>query len=441
MDFFKNAIRRSIKEVNRWFAPGLGIKRWVLVILLGTTLMALGFAVYLIDVYRGAAESWILDVVSILSLRFLPRLARALVYGSIGIGLVLFGLLGLNKAIIKPFVKPGKNILDTISLYRKRDRGPKIVAIGGGTGLSTLLRGLKHHTHNLIAIVTVTDDGGSSGELRRNLGILPPGDIRNCLVALSDDEEMLTQVFQYRFGEKAGVNGHSLGNLFISALTDISGSFEEAVAESGRVLAIRGKVLPSSLNDVRLVAEIQLPSKDTIVKVVGESKIQKIEGNIKRLWIEPSNPLPFPLSVQAILNADLIIVGPGSLYTSILPNLLVPDLAEALRASKALKLYICNVANEHGETDGYSSADHIHVIEKHLENMHFDVVVCNNSFDNRLPKNVEWVLPNAELEEQHSVYFEHLVDKQFPWRHDSKKLADVIINLYYEKTGPLNKEL
>lgn len=441
MKEFQIKIRRSLREINRWLIPGIGIKRWLLVILIGTTFLGLGFAVYVIDIYRTSTESWILEVLSIISLRFLPRIVRALIFGSSGLGLILFGIWRLNHSIIRPFLKPGKPILDTISSFRRRERGPKIVAIGGGTGLSTLLRGLKLYTHNLTAIVTVTDDGGSSGDLRRNLGILPPGDIRNCLVALSDDEKMLTQVFQYRFGERADVNGHSLGNLFISALSDITGSFEEAVAESGRVLAIKGRVLPSSLNDVKLAAEIQMQNKETVVKIVGESKIKKIEGNIKRLWIEPSNPLPFPPSVQAILNADLIIIGPGSLYSSVLPNLLVPGLADAVRSSKALKFYICNVANEHGETDGYSSTDHIKVIEKHLEQMHFDVLICNNRFDISLPKGVEWVMPNPELEEQYSVYFAPLADKQNPWRHASNELAEVVMDLFYERTGPLGKEL
>jgi uncharacterized cofD-like protein len=337
-------------------------------------------------------------------------------------------------------MKPGRNLVDTISDYRRKAKGPKVVAIGGGTGLSSLLRGLKKYTHNITAIVTVADDGGSSGELRKNLGILPPGDIRHCLTALADDEEMLSHVFQYRFGERAGVNGHSLGNLFISALADITGSFEEAVTESGRVLAIRGKVMPSTLHDVKLVAEIKLPNEDSEVKVVGESVIPKTNGAISRLWIEPSNPLPFPPAVQAILNADLIVIGPGSLYTSVLPNLLVPGLAEAIRASKALKFFICNVANQPGETQGYLCSDHIKVIEKHLNELHFDLILCNSNFNTKLPQGIEFVKPDPDLQEQYSVYFTHLADMENPWRHDSNLLAEVITDLFYERTGPLVKE-
>ncbi|HEY60224.1 MAG TPA: uridine diphosphate-N-acetylglucosamine-binding protein YvcK [Anaerolineae bacterium] len=415
------------------------MKRWILVILIGTTLISLGFAVIIIDIYRGSYDNKLFDIFAVISLSSLPRIWRALIFGGSGLILMLIGLLGMNRSMLRPFVKPGKPLFETVSSYRKMERGPRIVAIGGGTGLSTLLRGLKRHTHNITALVTVADDGGSSGELRLNLGILPPGDIRNCLAALSDDEELITQVFQYRFGKRAKMNGHSLGNLFISALVDITGSFEEAVVESGRVLAVRGRVIPSTLHDVKLVAEIQLPNRETAVKVMGESQISKTDGVIQKLWIQPSNPLPFPPAIQAILMADLIIIGPGSLYTSILPNLLVPGLADAIRSSKALKFYICNVANERGETDGYSNVDHVKVVEKHLRDLHFDVIICNNKFSVNLPKGVEWVLSNPQLEEQYSVYYAPLADEDNPWRHDAELLAEAVIDLYLERTGPLNK--
>jgi uncharacterized cofD-like protein len=224
-------------------------------------------------------------------------------------------------------------------------------------------------------------------------------------------------------------------------MTDITGSFEDAVAESGRVLAIRGRVLPSTLHDVKLIAEIRPPNRSKEVKVIGESQITKIGGIIKHVWLEPGNPLPFPPAVQSILSADLIVVGPGSLYTSVLPNLLVPELAEALRVSRALKFYICNVANQKGETDGYKILDHVRVIEKHLQDQHFDVVVCNNDFTSKLPSGVEWVKADAELEEQYSVYFAPLADKENPWRHNSQLLAKTILDLFFEHTGPLmNKQ-
>jgi len=233
------------------------------------------------------------------------------------------------------------------------------------------------------------------------------------------------------------MEGHSLGNLFIAALADITGSFEEGVAESGRVLAVQGRVLPSTLHDVRLVAEVHLPDKKGDVRVKGESQIPMAKGQIKRVWLEPNNPLAYPPTLQAILNADLITIGPGSLYTSLLPNLLVPDITEAIRSSRALKFYICNVATQSGETDGFSCGDHVRSIEKHLGGHFFDLIICNNRYNGKLLEGVSWVRPEADLEEKYAVYFADLIDSEFPWRHDSNKLAQVIMDLYYERTGPL----
>jgi uncharacterized cofD-like protein len=430
-------IWRVITKQLRWLTPGLGVKRWVIVILIGTTLIGLGFAVLVLDFYRTAPESWWLPAVSFLSLRFLARPLRALIFGGLGIGFILLGSWKLNRTLLMPFMKPGRPVLDAVSSYRRREKGPKIVVIGGGTGLSALLRGLKSFSNNLTAIVTVADDGGSSGELRKNMGILPPGDIRNCLASLSNDEALLTQIFQYRFAAGAGLNGHTLGNLLITALADITGSFEEAVAESGRVLAVQGQVLPATLHDVRLVADLKQPEGVADLRVEGESQIPKVPGQVQRVWLEPNNPLAYPPTVQAILSAELIILGPGSLYTSILPNLLVPDLAEALKASRAIKFYVCNVATQPGETDGYSCGDHIHTIEKHLGGRIFDLVVCNQNFESRLPENIEWVTIDKDIQDEYPIYRADLLDESNPWRHDSTKLAQVIIELFNERTGPL----
>jgi uncharacterized cofD-like protein len=441
--FIKSIRNRIIKVASRislWLTPGIGIKRWLLVVLVGTTFIALGFAVLILDLYRETEISWLRLIFNFISLSFLARWLRALIFGGAGLIIILIGIWELNRSILKPFVKPGQPFIDTLSDYKKRSRGPRIVAIGGGNGLANLLRGLKKYTHNLTAIVTVADDGGSSGELRKNLGILPPGDIRNCLTALADDEEMLSQVFRYRFGDRAGVNGHSLGNLFISALTDITGSFEAAVAESGHVLAIRGRVLPSTLHDVKLVAEIKLENQEKQIKVIGESLIPQLDGTISHLWLEPDNPLPFPPAIQEILSADLIVIGPGSLYTSVLPNLLVPGLADAIRASRAIKFLICNVANQQGETMGYTSSDHIHAIERHISGLQFDIIICNNNLNQHASGNTEMVVPDPDLEEQYSIYFAGITDTKNPCRHDSSKLAEVITDLYFERTGPLIRE-
>jgi uncharacterized cofD-like protein len=311
------------------------------------------------------------------------------------------------------------------------------VAIGGGTGLSMLLRGLKTHTHNLTAIVTVADDGGSSGELRRSMGVLPPGDIRNCLAALSDDETLMTQIFQYRFAGSTGLGGHSLGNLFITALADITGSFEEGVVESARVLAIKGRVLPSTLHDVRLVADVNLPSETAEVRIRGESRIPEVAGKVRRVWLEPNTPQAFPPAIQSILTADLIVVGPGSLFTSIIPNLLVPDIAEAVRSSRALKLFVCNVATQEGETDHYTCRDHVTAIENHVGGKIFDLVICNNTFRHPPPADVEWVGCDSQMQKDYSLYSADLIDKENPRRHASEKLAQTIMDLYYERTGPI----
>lgn len=430
-------INRSL----RWFIPGIGVKRWVAVILLGTLFLGLGFAVLVLDVYRNAPNTWWLPILSILSLRFLDRTLRGLIFGGIGVGLVVLGIVKLNRTLLKPFLSPGKNVIDTVSDFRRRERGPRIVVIGGGTGLSALLRGIKEYSRNITAIVTVADDGGSSGELRKNIGILPPGDIRNCLTALSSDEELLTQLFQYRFGENAGLNGHSLGNLLISALTEITGSFEEAIAETGRVLAVQGQVLPSTLHNVSLVADVKLPDKNVEVRIKGESQIPKIGGKIKRLWIEPGNPAAFPPTIQAILAADLILIGPGSLYTSIIANLLVPDIVEALRASRAYKFYICNVATQPGETDDFYCEDHVEVLDRQIGAHIFDLVICNQNTQGILPDGVKWVEVNPLRENGYPIYQTDLINEQNPSRHDSAKLAKAVMDLYYERTGPLsNKE-
>ncbi len=420
-----------------WLTPGMGVKRWLILILAGTTLLGVGIAMLLLDIYRTAPETWWLPALSFLALRFLTRPLRVLIFGGLGVGIVVLGIVALNRSLLRPFLQPGRHVVDSVSAFRKRERGPRIVAIGGGTGLSTLLRGLKQYSTNITAIVTVADDGGSSGELRRSLGVLPPGDIRNCLTALADDETLMGQLFQYRFAAGNSLTGHSLGNLLITALADITGSFEEGVAESGRVLAVQGQVLPATLHDVKLVADISLPEAAGEVRVKGESQIPKTEGKIRRVWLEPDNPLAYPPTVQAILSADLILVGPGSLFTSILPDLLVPDIAEALRVSRGLKFYVCNVATQHGETDGFDCYDHVKTIEKHVGGGIFDLVLCNNNFSEPIPDDITWVKPSEKLEEEFSVYSADLVDRSIVWRHDPIRLAEVAMDLFFERTGPL----
>ena len=422
----------------RWFLPGLGVKRWLLVILGGTTFIGIGIGILVLDVYRSSPDTWWLPIMSYASLRILSRPLRVIIFGGIGFGLLLGGIWGLNRALVIPFRKPGQPIVDIISTHRRKERGPKIVVIGGGHGLAMLLRGLKAFSHRLIAVVTVADDGGSSGRLRKSMGIIPPGDLRNCLAALSDDETMITQLFQYRFADGDGeLNGHSFGNLFLTALSEITGSFEEALAESGKVLAINGRVLPSCLDDINLVGELNSPETEESIVVEGESKISTMKGVIKRVWLKPTNPRANPEVIAAILSADLIVLGPGSLYTSILPNVLIPDIAAALKTSQGLKMYVCNVATQPGETDYFSCEDHLEAIRTHGGMDLLDLVIINNNFSGKLLKDMQWVEIDDYLHLNYPIYEANLIDETEPWHHDSMKLASVIIDLFQDKTGPL----
>lgn len=317
----------------------------------------------------------------------------------------------------------------------RKECWPSIVAIGGGHGLSTLLRGVKRYTSAITAIVTVADDGGSSGRLRRELGVLPPGDFRNCIAALADDEALITQLFQYRFGN-GELNGHSFGNLFITAMAEITGSFERAILESGRVLAIRGRVLPSTLRDVTLLADLSLEAEG-VNRVAGESRITKAGGVIRRVYLEPDDVPAYPEAVHAILEADMVVAGPGSLYTSVLPNLLVHEIAQAVAASRAVKVYVCNVATQRGETEGYSAADHVAALEAHVGSGLFPIVLVNNNLDIRFdaPAGVELVAARFPPTTNYKVVAEDLVDPTYPWRHDSEKLAQALFRIWREQSS------
>jgi uncharacterized cofD-like protein len=322
--------------------------------------------------------------------------------------------------------------------------------------MPSLLRGLRSYTSNITAIVTVADDGGSSGRLREAFGLLPPGDFRNNLAALARDEALMTQVLQYRFGGSTSqtgngeLKGHAFGNLLLAALTGIMGSFDEALLAAERVLALRGRVLPSTLAEVKLVADVAVGEGETAVahRVEGESAIPKAGGKIQQVYIEPANAVAYPAAIQAIFRADLIVMGPGSLYTSILPNLLVRDLAEALRRAHAPKIYVCNLAIQPGETDNYTVADHVTAILRHVPTGCLDVVLANDNLtippergggktiyvkpvglspqSSRLPKQTEGLSPTAP--EQVKMITADLVDENRPWRHDSHILAEAVLN-------------
>ncbi len=270
-----------------------------------------------------------------------------------------------------------KKLSNLVTDERIEIKGPKIVAIGGGTGLSTMLRGLKLYSSNITAVVTVADDGGGSGVLRQELGMLPPGDIRNCILALADTEPILEQLLQYRF-QDGSLKGQSFGNLFLAAMDGISVSFEEAVKRMSDVLAVTGRVLPVTLDNVTLCAELE--DGNTIC---GESKIGKHsefhKGKIKRVYLDPPDAKPLSDVLEAIDEADIILMGPGSLYTSIIPNLLVNGICTAINKSRALKTYVCNVMTQPSETEGYSVYDHIAALEEHAYCGVIDCCIVNNS--------------------------------------------------------------
>ena len=249
---------------------------------------------------------------------------------------------------------------------------------------------------------------------------------------------MLTQLFQYRFSGSPDLDGHSFGNLFIMALVDITGSFEDAVVESGRVLSVNGRVLPSTLHDVNLVASMELPHSLNEVRVEGESKIPTMAGRVRRVWLEPDNASAFPPVIKAILNADVIVAGPGSLYTSILPNLLVHDLLSAMQISRAIKIYVCNIATQAGETDAYTCYDHIRALEGHVGEDLFDIILCNDNYTGEIGSS-QWVRADEKTLSDSRSYCADLVDDGYPWRHDSLKLAQVIMDIFSERTGPLSE--
>jgi uncharacterized cofD-like protein len=416
---------KHLQSACKWLSPGIGIKRWILLLACGIALLSLGFSSLLRQLYP------LPGVFYYVTLQFIPWGLRVGLFGLIGVAAVVGALVGLNRALLKPFVETGPaSVFNAVYRYRQRGRGPKVVAIGGGHGLAVLLRGLKRYTSNITAIVTVADDGGSSGRLRRELGVLPPGDLRNCIAALSDDEALTTQLFQYRFGNGSGLNGHSLGNLFITAMAELTGSFERAILESGRVLAVRGQVLPSTLCDVTLTADLRTEPVG-ISRVAGQSRIAKSEGGIERVYLEPDDVPVYPEAVRALLEADLIVAGPGSLYTSVIPNLLVPDLARAVAASRAVKVYICNVATQRGETDGYAVSDHITGLESHVGAGLFSTVLVNANLDVDIDASlgIELVAMDLLPRTAYRVIAADLIDRAHPWRHDGDKLARAVLRL------------
>jgi len=415
----------------RWFYPGLGVKRWLLLAIFGAILLANGASRWL------TAEGMHLQINEIVDAildDFMPLAALPYLFMGLGAICVFFGIRQWMRAIVQAVTPENKDRIVDVLLNQRLRRGYKIVAIGGGTGLSTLLRGLKRYTVNLTAVVTVADDGGSSGRLQKELGILPPGDIRNCLVALADDEAMVTDLFRYRFSEGEGLLGHSFGNLFLAAMTGITGNFDRAIKESSRVLNIKGRVLPSTLETISLRATLEDGSE-----VRGETNISTSRAPIVDLALEPSDAAPLDETLEAIEQADAIVLGPGSLYTSILPNLLVDRIAQAVARAQAPKIYVCNVMTQPGETDDYTASRHVAELLRHAHARVCDYTIVNLEPPRRLLETYAEggqvpVEPDRDAIESLGVRVvgARVISETDTVRHDPQKLAEAVLQLIDE---------
>ncbi len=417
-----------------WLKPGMHVKRWLLVLLLGIGLLSLGLALLLRQMIAGVGGVLWLRILTLQDMPFGLRVSLLVV---LGVALLALAVLRLSHSLLMPFVRPEQGGVGQ-QLYRhhRRRHGPMIVALGGGTGLSTLLRGLKEYSDNITAIVSVADDGGSSGKLRQATGMLPPGDLRQCIVALSEAEGLTGRLFQYRFTDDMGLQGHNFGNLFIAAMADVSGSFERGLLESSRVLAVRGQVIPSTLEQVMLGADLRINDGQNghgWRRVLGESAITEARQDIERVFLQPESVVAYPEAIKAILEADLIVAGPGSLFTSILPNLLIPSIAAAIRSANASKVYICNVATQPGETTNFDVDAHVQALRKHVGDL-FPHTLANDRLIAPGEENphLEPVLLPETPPQEYTLYTADLIDEAHPWRHDSAKLAQVLMNLYFE---------
>jgi len=409
----------KINTLLKWFYPGIGLKRWIGLSVFGVVILVFAAGRLRSDEFLGFQ---ILDAVILFS----------------GIIILILGVKRMMKSFIASFMPSSRDseFFDIIYHNRQLNRGPKVAVVGGGTGLSVLLTGLKQFTSNISAIVTVADDGGSSGRIREEFDMLPPGDIRNCLVALADAPALMRDLFQFRFDTNSQLSGHSFGNLFITVMTQLTGDFEKAVKETSKVLNLRGQVIPSTLDKVVLVAK----HKDGST-TIGENKIPKTHRSIEKVYLDPDKPQATPDAVKAIKEAQVIVLGPGSLYTSIIPNLLIKEISEAIASSDAVKVYVCNAMTQPGETDNYSAADHIKALLAHSHPKIIDYCVVNTaeipqSILQRYIKQGSHLVVNDRkkieemgyrvIEDDSGIIEDTLI------RHDPAKLAKIIFGLIEE---------
>lgn len=421
----------------KWLYPGMKFKRWLFLFAIGVLLTGMGLAVVFNYKYLDRFEELMFYVTYTWTGTY-DYTVTAIV-GTIVILLGVTIMLLATRMIIRSLITvlvPDKSgrLVDMIYEHRRLDKGPNITVVGGGTGLSVLLRGMKEETRNVTAVVTVADDGGSSGRLREEFNVIPPGDLRNCLVALADTEPMMEKLFQYRFTGNSDLAGHSFGNLFITAMTEVTGDIEQALKESSRVLAVKGRVFPATTAKVRLSATME---DGTFVE--GESQIPLVHKRIKRVHIFPHHVEAVPSALKAIYDAKVIVLGPGSLYTSVIPNLLVEDIAKAIRESNAVKIYICNVMTQPGETDDYTASMHVRALIEHGGNGIVDYVLVNNKpisqeMQDHYAKEGQYpVLVDENAIENLGVkcFEADIIDDSRMIHHDSQKLAHQVMEIYH----------
>jgi len=408
--------------------PGLGLKRWIALGIFGISAFSLGM-LFALEIPVGPRFQ---SLIGVISMRDTDTTIRAGVF--IGLGAIFTGtaFIGLGSSIAFVWLRRRHlHFLDSLYLERVLSNGPNIVAIGGGSGLPNLLRGLKYYSSNITAIVTVADDGGSSGRLRAELGILPPGDLRNCLVALADSEAIMQQLMDYRFSSNGELDGHSFGNILIAALASIGGDFHKGVEAAGELLGIRGKVIPSTTSAITLEARTMSGER-----LVGESRVGNSRERLMSLTLSPPDAPADADAVRAIMGADLLIIGPGSLYTSIVPNLLIREVAASIAKSNALKMYVCNVVGEPGETEGYSVDDHVNVISHYVGDATIDLIITNDN----LKRNRSQTIPELASGRENSnnrarTVSADVIDEDRPSQHDPTKLASVVSETYRKYRG------
>lgn len=420
-----------------WLCPGINIKRWLLLFAVGVLMCALGLAFFFNYQIMGTAEELLFQMTYMTTGRYsngLIMLAGGILL-LLGFGVMIYGTRRMIFSVVGAVI-PDKNgsLMETIFIQRKLTRGPAITVVGGGTGLSTLLRGMKYITNNCTAVVTSADDGGSSGRLRKELGIIPPGDLRNCLTALADREPLMERLMQYRFQGDSPLAGHCFGNLFIAAMAQAEGGMEEGLDATSQILKVRGKVVPSTLENIQLQAEM---NDGTLV--LGESEIPKAHKRIRRMMMLPEDAPASKAAIKAIEEADVLIFGPGSLYTSVIPNLLVKGIRDAVIKSDAVKIYICNVMTQPGETDYFGAYEHVRALIDHVGVQFLDFVIVNDqeiTGEQLLQYNAEGSTPvTPDVEKIRNlgitVVPSRLISKNDLVRHDPRKLSRVLIALIY----------